>query len=55
MSQALAEKLFSEKDYFALEDKSKVRHEFFDGEIIAMAGATRKHNLITNNVLYITL
>lgn len=50
MNQATAEKLMSEQDYLAFEDKSKIRHEYMDGEIFSMAGATRKHNLATTNI-----
>jgi Uma2 family endonuclease len=50
MNQALAEKLMSEAEYLAFEEKSKIKHEFMDGEIFAMAGATRRHNLATTNI-----
>jgi Uma2 family endonuclease len=50
MSQAVAEKLMSEAEYLAFEEKSRIKHEFMDGEIFAMAGATRRHNLATTNV-----
>lgn len=38
-------------EYLALEERSEVRHEFFDGEIFAMAGADVSHNLIAGNLL----
>lgn len=50
MIQAVAEKLMSEDEYIAFEAKSKIKHEFMDGEIFAMAGATRRHNLATTNI-----
>ncbi len=50
MKQSTAEKLMSEEDYLAFEAKSKIKHEFMDGEIFAMAGATRRHNLATTNI-----
>ena len=52
MSQnsAVKESLMSEAEYLIFEEKSKVKHEFMDGEIYAMAGATRKHNLATTNI-----
>jgi len=52
MSQnsAVRESLMSEAEYLVFEEKSKIRHEFMDGEIFAMAGATRKHNLATANI-----
>ena len=40
----------SETEYLAFEERSKIKHEFMDGEIFAMAGATRRHNLATANV-----
>ncbi|MCU1290560.1 MAG: uncharacterized protein JWN60_2789 [Acidobacteria bacterium] len=50
MSGAIAEKLFTEEEYLALEEKSKIKHEFMDGEIYSMAGASRRHNLATSNI-----
>ena len=52
MSQNLAveKKLMSEDEYLIFEEKSKIRHEFMDGEIFAMAGATRRHNLANTNI-----
>ena len=38
-------------EYFALEERSSVRHEYVDGEIYVMAGASRRHNLLTTNLL----
>lgn len=40
----------TEAEYLAFEEKSKTKHEFMDGEIFSMAGATRKHNLATSNI-----
>jgi len=37
--------LISVQDYLALEETSEVRHEFVDGKIFAMSGATKSHNL----------
>ncbi len=34
----------------AIPDAEAVRHEYIDGEIINMPGASRVHNLITNNI-----
>ena len=34
------------EDYLALERRAKTRSEYHDGEIVAMAGASREHNLI---------
>ena len=51
MSQATAEKLMSVEEYLALEEKSKIRHEYMDGEIFVMSGGTRKHSLAGTNIL----
>jgi Uma2 family endonuclease len=40
---------YTPTEYFALEEKSEVRHEYFDGEIFAMAGASKTHNDIALN------
>lgn len=52
MSKALAakENYLTVDEYLAFEEKSKLKHEYMDGEIFAMAGATRKHNLASTNV-----
>lgn len=38
-------------DYFAVEETSLVKHEYLNGEIFAMAGASLAHNDIAANVL----
>ena len=48
MSQALAIKQISVEEYLAFEEKAKIRHEYMDGEIFSMAGATRKHSKIAS-------
>jgi Uma2 family endonuclease len=40
----------SPEEYLAIERQSEYRSEFFDGEIIAMTGASRRHNLIVANL-----
>jgi YD repeat-containing protein len=42
---------YSEDDYFAVEVSSGVKHEFYRGEILAMAGASLTHNHLSANVL----
>lgn len=37
----------TEAEYLDFERDSDLKHEYFDGMIVAMAGAKRKHNLIT--------
>ena len=37
----------SENEYLEIEKKSKEKHEFYKGECFAMAGASRKHNILS--------
>jgi Uma2 family endonuclease len=39
------------EEYFALEETSLERNEFYNGEIFALSGATRKHNLVVANLV----
>ena len=41
---------FTEYEYLALEQASRTRHEFVDGQIVAMAGGSPRHSLIALNV-----
>jgi len=43
-------RLWSPEEYLALERRSEARHEFLDGEIFAMTGASLQHNDIVWNV-----
>ncbi|MFL6333715.1 MAG: Uma2 family endonuclease [Pyrinomonadaceae bacterium] len=38
------------EEYLALEHKAEYKNEYIDGEIVAMTGASRRHNLITVNL-----
>jgi Uma2 family endonuclease len=51
MSQNLAaiKKFYTDEEYLEFERQASEKHELFDGEIVAMAGASREHNLITIN------
>jgi Uma2 family endonuclease len=42
--------LLSEDDYLEMERVSKIRHEYVDGYIYAMAGGSRSHNKISGNL-----
>ena len=44
------ERHYNVEDYFAIEESSAIKHEFFGGEIFAMAGASLRHNRINGNV-----
>jgi len=41
----------SPEEYLAFERKSETRSEYFDGEIFAIAGASREHNQISANIV----
>jgi len=49
MGQPNKQRRYTPEEYFALEASSKELHEHFDGEVFAMAGGTKSHNLITEN------
>ena len=54
MSQTAGEPLISVEDYLTGELSSEVRHEFVNGEVLAMVGASMDHNTIAGN-LFATL
>ena len=41
----------SEREYLAGERDSAIKHEYFAGEVYAMTGASRNHNLIVSAVI----
>src|SRR5690554_2157807 len=41
---------FTVEEYFRFEKESLEKHEYFNGEIFAMAGASRRHNIIFSNI-----
>ena len=43
--------LISEEDYLAGEEQSRVKHEYVNGQVYAMAGASANHNLISVNMV----
>jgi len=45
-----SQKTWTVDEYLAFERSSAEKHEFFQGEIFAMAGASREHNLIVSNI-----
>lgn len=40
----------SVEEYLVFEEKSNIKHEYSDGEIISMAGAKRNHSLAAGNI-----
>jgi len=49
-SSSKARRHYSLDDYFLVELESITKHEFYDGDIFAMAGASLPHNHITSNL-----
>ena len=50
MSAVTAPHRYSPEEYLGLERRSETKSEFHDGQIFAMTGASREHNLINVNV-----
>jgi Uma2 family endonuclease len=48
---AIEKKRWTVEEYLAFERESDEKHEFIDGEVYAMSGASRKHNLIVFNTV----
>ncbi|MEO6684727.1 MAG: Uma2 family endonuclease [Dyadobacter sp.] len=44
------EKKFSVAEFLKMEEKSEIRHEYYDGEVFAMAGTTMNHNRIVSRI-----
>lgn len=47
---AVEKRIVSPQEYLAIERQALDKSEFFNGEIIPMAGATRNHNRISENL-----
>jgi len=43
-------KIYTFEEYIALEEKSQVRHDFFDGNIIPLEATPKTHNRIKRNL-----
>ena len=50
MATAAITKRYTPEEYLALERKAGFKSEYYNGFITAMAGASRKHNLVTGNI-----
>lgn len=51
MSLPLESHFITPEEYLVIERKAEYKSEYFNGEIYAMSGASRRHNLIVGNVL----
>lgn len=50
MALAAPQIRYTPEEYLALEREAEYRSEYLDGELIAMAGASRRHNLVGGNI-----
>ncbi|RNI32726.1 Uma2 family endonuclease [Hanamia caeni] len=46
-------KIYTPEEYFRIEEAGALRHEFINGNLIEMSGASRKHHKICKNLLRI--
>lgn len=51
MGHSAQQALITEQQYLDAERQSSIRHEFVDGEVVAMAGGSRVHNELCVNLL----
>jgi Uma2 family endonuclease len=42
--------LFTVEEYLQLEQTSEIRHEYLAGQVFAMSGGSKQHNLIAGNI-----
>lgn len=49
-AHAAEKRIWTPEEYLAWERKAPERHEFLHGEVFAMAGAKRRHNLLALNL-----
>ncbi len=49
-TQRKTDRLYTLEDYFSVEETAETKHEFYDGEIFAMTGASLNHNRIAANI-----
>ena len=50
MSAVFTQTHYTAEEYLALERCASYKSEFHDGQIYAMTGASRKHNLVSGNI-----
>lgn len=44
-------KIYTVPEYFLLEEAGEIRHEFINGNLIEMSGASREHYFVCQNIL----
>jgi len=50
MSSLAIQTYLTPEEYLAFERKATTKHEYFNGQIVAMSGASFAHNFITMNI-----
>ncbi len=45
-------KIYTPDEYLKIDERSEIRHEFFNGEIVALKEGTLDHNRITVNLTF---
>lgn len=50
MNAVIQKRNISETEYLELEENSSIKHEYINGEMWAMAGASLAHNILTSSV-----
>ncbi len=50
MSAVLSQSHYTDEEYLTRERSATYKSEFHDGQIYAMTGASRKHNLVSGNI-----
>jgi Uma2 family endonuclease len=50
MLPKIEKKYYTFEEYVAFEKEIQIRHQFYHGEIFAMAGGTKRHNTLVGNV-----
>ncbi len=53
MQSSLKDKQLTIEEYFFIEERSEVRHEFVNGNLYEMSGASREHHKICKKLLFI--
>ena len=51
VSVDIMEKIYTHKEYLALEERAEEKHEFVNGKIIQISGASAPHNLIAASII----
>ena len=50
-AQATSETYLTPEEYLALERSAEIKSEYLDGDMVAMPGSSREHNLIVTNLV----